>query len=161
MVIDIIAYTQEQFAKLNGEQLNEVKKTQLTKNRLQAKLEREKRAAKYRLVEAGIFRSGIWEKLCEELQSAYDGEVEGLREGLLFYLQYSGQKTDVGTGYTVDYSLSVADRVTLVKEYYLSTYDDPNERFEAFKRDGVAPSYLCEAYSLLYQWFWVDVDQGT
>ena len=152
MTIDVINYTDEQFAKLNSEQLMEVRKVQTAKNRLLRRLEEEKLAEKYRLIKAGIFRSQIWENLCNRLQDAYDAEVEMLREGLLFYLQYSGQH-ESGVGYTVDYSLSVVDRTVLVKEYYLRTYDDPNVRFETFKNDPIAPSYLCEAYSSLYQYF--------
>ena len=158
MTIDVINYTDEQFAKLNSEQLLEVRKVQTAKNRLLRRLEEEKLAEKYRLVKAGIFRSGIWKNLCVRLQDAYDAEVEMLREGLLFYLQYSGQQQN-GIGYTVDYSLSVVDRAVLVKEYYIRTYDDVNERFEAFKNDPIAPSYLCEAYSSLYQWFLYDVTE--
>lgn len=159
MTIDVINYTEEQFAKLNSEQLLEVRKVQTSKNRLLRRLEEEKLAEKYRLVKAGIFRSEIWKNLCARLQDAYDAEVEMLREGLLFYLQYSGQQQN-GAGYTVDYSLSVVDRTVLVKEYYIRTYDDPNERFEAFKNDPIAPSYLCEAYSSLYQWFLYDVTEN-
>ena len=158
MTIDVINYTEEQFAKLNSEQLLEVRKVQTAKNRLLRRLEEEKLKEKYRLVKAGIFRSQIWNQLCARLQDAYDAEVEMLREGLLFYLQYSGQHQS-GVGYTVDYSLSVVDRTVLVKEYYIRTYDDPNERFEAFKKDPIAPSYLCEAYSSLYQWFLYDVTE--
>ena len=156
MTIDVINYTEEQFAKLNSEQLLQVSKVQTSKNRLLRRLEEKKLSEKYRLVKAGIFRSGIWEKICERLQNEYDAEVEMLRDGLLFYLQYSGQQQG-GVGYTVDYSLSVADRTVIVKEYYIRTYDDVNERFEAFKNDPIAPSYLCEAYSALYQWFLYDV----
>ena len=156
MTIDIINYTEEQFAKLNSEQLLQVSKVHTSKNRLLRRLEEKKLSEKYRLVKAGIFRSGIWEKICERLQNEYDAEVEMLRDGLLFYLQYSGQQQG-GAGYTVDYSLSVVDRTVLVKEYYIRTYDDVNERFEAFKNDQIAPSYLCEAYSSLYQWFLYDV----
>lgn len=161
MTIDIITYTQEQFAKLSGEQLLEVKKAQATKNRLLRRMEEEKLNAKYRLVKAGIFRSCIYEKVCERLQETYDAEVEVLRDGLLFYLQYSGRLSNGSSGYTVDYSLSIVDRVTLVKEYYLKTYEDPHERLEMFKNDGVAPSYLCEAYASLYQWFLYDVTEGV
>ena len=161
MEIDIIKYQKDQYASLNSEQLLEVKKAQATKNRLLRRLNEKKLAEKYRLVKAGIFHSKIWEKLCEALQAEYDAEVEILREGLLFYLQYSGQESSTNTsvGYTVDYSLSIADRVTLVKAYYVDTYSDPNDRFMAFKKDIVAPRYLCEAYSALYQWFLYDVTE--
>lgn len=157
MTIDVINYTEEQFAKLNSEQLLQVSKVQASKNRLFRRLEEKKLSEKYRLVKAGIFRSEIWDKICERLQNEYEAEVEVLRDGLLFYLQYSGQQQG-GAGYTVDYSLSIVDRATLVKEYYIRTYDDVHERFEAFKNDQIAPSYLCEAYSSLYQWFWYDAE---
>jgi hypothetical protein len=157
MTIDVIHYTEEQYAQLNSEQLLEVRKVQTSKNRLLRRLEEEKLSEKYRLVKAGIFRSEIWENICARLQSAYDAEVEMLRDGLLFYLQYSGQQQNAGAGYTVDYSLSIVDRTVLVKEYYIRTYSDVNQRFEAFKNDQLAPSYLCEAYSSLYQWFLYDV----
>lgn len=159
MEIDIIKYQTDQYASLNSEQLLEVKKAQATKNRLLRRLNEKKLAEKYRLVKAGIFHSKIWEKLCEALQAEYDAEVEILREGLLFYLQYSGQESSTNTsvGYTVDYSLSIAERVAVVKMYYLTTYSDPNKRFYAFRDDPVAPKYLCESYSALYQWFLYDV----
>ena len=160
MTIDIINYTQEQFSQLNNEQIQEIKRVQTVKDRLLRKLSDKKVSEKYRLSKAGIFRSSIWELLCEKLQQEYDAEVAVLRDGLLFYLQYSKQSDNIGVGYTVDYSLSVADRVVLVKDYYLRTYEDANERFQKFKLDGVAPSYLCESYSSLYHWFWLDTDEA-
>ena len=159
MTIDIITYTAEQYALLNNEQLLEIKKAQGTKNRLLRRLNEKKLSEKYRLVKAGIFHSKIWEKICEGLQAEYDAELEMLREGLLFYLQYSGRdnSASANVGYTVDYSLPIADRVTLVKAYYVNTYSDAKKRLDAFQKDTVAPSYLCEAYSSLYQWFLYDV----
>ena len=161
MTIDIISYTQEQFAALNAEQIDEVRRVQLQKNRLLRSLERKKVAEKYRLSANGVFRSSIYTKLCEIWQSEYDEEIEALRDGLLFYLQYSGQKSNAGAGYTVDYSLSVVDRAVLVKDYYERTYSDPQERFNMFKKDTIAPTYLCEAYSSLYHYFWVDTQENA
>ena len=160
MTIDIISYTQEQFSKLNSEQIQEIKRVQSVKNRLERRLEERKLDAKYRLSKAGIFRSRLWELTCEKLEVEYQAEVDVLRDGLLFYLQYSRQSDSTGVGYTVDYSLSGVDRVVLVKDYYVRTYDDVNERFRKFKLDEVAPSYLCESYSSLYHWFWVDTDEA-
>ena len=160
MTIDIINYTQEQFSLLNSEQIQEIKRVQSVKDRLQRRLIDKKVSEKYRLSKAGIFRSKIWELICDKLDEEYEAEVAVLRDGLLFYLQYSKQSDSTGVGYTVDYSLSVADRVILVKDYYLRTYSDPNERFQKFKLDGVAPSYLCESYSSLYHWFWLDTDEA-
>ena len=56
MTIDVINYTEEQFAKLNSEQLLEVRRVQTSKNRLERRLEEKKLSEKYRLVKAGIFR---------------------------------------------------------------------------------------------------------
>ena len=160
MTIDIISYTQEQFSRLNSEQIQEIKRVQSVKDRLQRRLEERKLDAKYRLSKAGMLRSGLWELTCQKLEAEYQAEVDVLRDGLLFYLQYSKQNDSTGVGYTVDYSLSIADRVILVKDYYVRTYSDVNERFRKFKLDGVAPSYLCESYASLYHWFWVDTDEA-
>ena len=51
MVIDIISYTDSQFAALTEEQLLQVKSAQLKKNRLQAKLEEDLQHAKQKFVE--------------------------------------------------------------------------------------------------------------
>ncbi len=160
MTIDIINYTQEQFSRLDSEEIQEIKRVQSVKDRLQRRLADKKVSEKYRLSKAGIFRSNIWDLICQKLDDEYQAEVDVLRDGLLFYLQYNKQSNNEGAGYTVDYSLSVADRVVLVKEYYLRTYNDPNQRFQKFKFDTVAPSYLCESYSSLYHWFWLDTDEA-
>ncbi len=160
MTIDIISYTQEQFAGLNAEQIDEVRRVQLQKNRLLRNLEKKKIAERYRLSANGVLRSNIYTNLCEIWQAEYDEEVEALRDGLLFYLQYSGQQSNSGVGYTVDYSLSIVDRTVLVKDYYERTYSDPQERFDMFKRDGIAPTYLCEAYSSLHHYFWLDTQES-
>ena len=59
MTIDIINYTDEQFAELTEEQILEVEEAQLRKNRLTARLEEDKKREKYRLLEAGVFRSPV------------------------------------------------------------------------------------------------------
>ena len=46
MTIDIINYTSEQFAALSTEQILEVKRVQLSKNRLTRKLEEKKKSEK-------------------------------------------------------------------------------------------------------------------
>ena len=156
MIIDIISYTSEQFAALTTEQIVEVKRVQLAKNKLTRKLQENKRKEKFRLIEAGIFCSGIWDALCAELEEAFAQEVENLREGLLFYLQYGNQQAGTGSSvtapYVVDYSLSGYDRAVIVRDYYLNTYSDATERYAAFKADTVAKSYLGENYAGLHDY---------
>lgn len=162
MTIDIIQYTPEQFAELSSEEIMEVKRVQLSKNRLARNLEEKKRAAKYKLVAAGTYRSNIWQEICRELETAYEQEVENLRDGLLFYLQYGNQPYDQGIApYRVDYSLSVVERAIIVREYYDSTYEDGQRRYEAFIADRVARSYVGEMYSGLRDYFYAYSDKGN
>ncbi|MBQ8322564.1 MAG: hypothetical protein IJX91_01210 [Clostridia bacterium] len=163
MTIDIISYTAEQFAALTAEQLLEVKTAQLQKNRLLLKLEEEKEKEKQRLLDNGTFLSPIWALYCEKLTAEYEQEITQVREALLFYLQYSS-KVDEGDGfpYLVDYSLSLDERVTIVKEYYETTYNkDWAAILEAYKLDRVAVAYLGEYYGALYDHFNAGVMAGT
>ncbi len=161
MVIDIISFTDEQFAELSAEQLLEVKNVQLKKNRLTQQLEEDKRKEKYRLLTAGIFRSPIYAEICDRLDGTYSQEVENLREGLLFYLRFSSRPSggsDETTGYPLDYSLSYDDRYDVVREYYNETYDTAEERFNAFSADKIAVSYLGEYYSVLFNYFYAQAN---
>ena len=85
MNIDIISYTDEQFAALSVEQLEQVREAQLKKNKLTAKLDKEKQEEKFRLVKNGIFLSSIWDVYCQKLETEYEAEVETIREALLFW----------------------------------------------------------------------------
>ncbi len=151
MTIDIINYTDEQFAELTEEQILEVEEAQLRKNRLTARLEEDKRREKYRLLEAGVFRSPVYEKLCDALEEEYDQEVESIRDALLFYLRFASRPSgEESAPYPLDYSLDYAERLAVVKGYYDETYSDPADRFAAFTADKVARNYLGEAYAGLY-----------
>ena len=157
MQIDIISYTDEQYAALSEEQILEVQAAQLKKNRLLTDMEEALEQEKHRLVKNGIYFSGIYELYKEKLQKEYDLEVEQLRESLLFYLRFSAQPSNSETDaapYEVDYSLSIADRYQLVREHYMSAYTDPQARLDAFKTDSVALQYLGEMYSILYDEFY-------
>ena len=157
MTIDIITLTDEQYEKLSAEQIVAVQEAQLKKNRLSWSLEKKKLDEKNRLIGQGIFLSGIWEAYCTSLQSEYEQEVESIRTGLAFYLQYTMRPTDSDNSpYTVDYSLSIPERVQIVKVYYETTYANPLERFLQFKRDTIAPSYLSTGYKPLYDYFLVE-----
>ena len=157
MIIDIINYTDEQYAKLSEEQILEVQSAQLKKNKLLTKMQAELDKEKHRLVKNGVYFSKIFSLYQEKLQQQYDLEVEQLRESLLFYLRFSAKPSDSETEaapYEVDYSLSIADRYALVKEHYLTAYDDPQARLDAFKMDTVALQYLGEMYSFVYDEFY-------
>ena len=156
MTIDIISYTDEQFAALTTEQLLVVQQAQLKKNRLKAALDEDLQKEKFRLIDNGIFLSTIWELVQSRLQKAYNNEVASIRDSLLFYLRYAG-KPDVGdmqsAPYEVDYSLTDNERFVIVKTYYETNYKDGDERFAAFKADSVAVRYLGELYAPLYDYF--------
>lgn len=156
MKIDIISYTDTQYAALTEEQIQEVKAAQLEKNRLENALAEAKRKEKHRLIERGIFLSGIWEAYQAKLQAEYDQKIESLRDSLLFYLRFSTKPDAYGTGYTVNYDLSLEERLAIVRQYYETKYTDASERFEAFKEDKVAVVYLEELYAPLYDRFLAD-----
>lgn len=153
MKIDIIPYTDTQYAALTEEQIQEVKATQLEKNRLERALSEAKLKEKHRLIERGIFLSGIWDAYQAKLQAEYDQKIENLRDSLLFYLRFSTKPDAYGTGYTVDYDLPVEERLAIVRQYYESTYPDASKRFEAFKEDKIAVVYLEDLYAPLYDLF--------
>lgn len=150
MTIDIISYTDEQYAQLSEEQILEVQSAQLKKERLKARLEEDIVAQKNELLSQGVFRSDIFALCKDKLQKKYELEVENLRDSLLFYLRFASKATVSEAGYPVDYSLAVPERYIVVRDYYLNTYSDADERFAAFKNDKVAPVYLNETYSTLY-----------
>ena len=156
MTIDIITYTDAQFAALTEEQLREVKSAQQKKNKLLVELEERVEREKYKLVKNGVYLSEMWPLIEEKLRAKYDAEVEALREALLFYLRFASKPSDSdaqNAPYTVDYSLTETERFTIVKDYYEEAYSDGVERFEAFKADTVAKQYLGELYAPLYDYF--------
>ena len=159
MEIDVISFTDEQFARLTDEQLVEVKEVQLKKNKLLRALEKAKAKEKYRLLKNGVLGSSSYQKVCAELQAAYDEEVESLRDGLLFYLRFSlrpKEEEEVGAPYEVDYSFTYEARIQIVREYYETTYTVAKERFAAFKKDVIALGYLGEYYAPLYEIYRVE-----
>ncbi|MBQ9117928.1 MAG: hypothetical protein IJY11_01855 [Clostridia bacterium] len=155
MEIDVISFTDDQYARLTDEQLIEVKEVQLKKNKLTRALEEAKAKEKFRMLKNGVFLGSSYEKVCEQLQSVYDEEVSNLRDGLLFYLRFA-VRTETGeeAPYLVDYSLSYSERIAIVREYYETTYTDAKERVAAFEKDAVALSYLGESYAPLYELYY-------
>ena len=157
MEIDIISYSPSQYAVLTSEQLLQIKEAQVKKNNLLRKLEEQLQREKERLVENGMVHSGVWTALEQKLRAECETEVAWVRETLLFYLRYSVANGVADAPYTVDFSLSYTQRLTVVKNYYMSAYSDPIERFDAYKKDSVAMKYLEEYYSLLYDYFDDDI----
>lgn len=158
MTIDIITFTDTQFATLTAEQLLEVKEAQVKKNSLTAECEEKLQREKHRLVKNGLFQSERYTLLETKINAEYQAKIDLLREGLLFYLRYSmrpdGSATpDVEAPYVVDYSLSDEARLAEVKRYYESTYTDGAELFNEFIKDTIAPQYLGELYKPLYDYF--------
>ena len=153
MIMDIIGYTAEQLATLSDEQILKVQEAQLKKDRLTENLTRALQKEKDKLIDNGTFTSGLFECLQTELSEKCEREIDMIRQGLLFYLHYS-LKTDIGSApYIVDYSLTDAERVNVVKEYYETKYSNGKERFDAFVGDSIAKVYLGELYAPLYHYF--------
>ena len=163
MVIDVISYSDEQFAALKEEQILEIKNVQLQVNELRAKIEKLKEDAKFKLVKGGVARSAAFEKRAETEVALLEQEIDHLREGLLFYLRFSA-RADVDSTpenvapYVVDYSLPITERYIIVRDYYYATYSDPQERLDAFNDDEVALVYLGELHSTLYDVLLYDVN---
>ena len=157
MEIDIITFTDDQFSRLTDEQLVEVKEVQQKKNRLLRNLAQKKAKEKYRMIKNGTFLGSSYEKVCEQLQAVCDEEIAGLRDGLLFYLRFAVRgEGNAEAPYLVDYSLDYLDRLSIVREYYETTYPDPKDRVEALRTDNVALSYLGEYYGGLYEMYYYD-----
>lgn len=153
MEIDIISYTDEQYAELSEEQILEVRSAQLKKNRLTRSFTENLQKEKAKFLENGTYFSEVWDLTQAKLQAEYDEEVGWIREALLFYLRFSARPEEgVSAPYKLDYSLTVDERVGGVQEYYMTAYTDPTERFEAYKADEVARAYLGERYKNLYDY---------
>lgn len=157
MEIDIISYTPSQFSLLSSEQLLQVQEAQMKKNALLRKLEDELQKEKEKLIENGMLHAGIWAKVEQQLKSQCDEEIAWVRDTLLFYLQYAGADELVNVPYNVDYTLSIEERLEIVKAYYYQTYTEPLERLNTYAKDKVAMQYLGEVYSLLYDYMEADL----
>lgn len=153
MEIDIISYTPEQYSVLTDEQLLQIKEAQIKKNNLLQSLEERLQKEKENLIEKNMIHAGIWELLEERLRNECEEEIAWVRDTLLFYLRYSGAENMISAPYTVDFSLTEAERYKIVKDYYMGAYSDAGERLNAYKKDEVAMKYLGEFYASLYDYF--------
>ena len=161
--IDIITFTESQFAALTHGQLQTVKTAQQKKDRLYRDLREKLRREKHKLVKNGVFSSGIYSLLEERLTAECEREVELVRQCLLFYLRYSmkpNTSTVTGAPYEVDYALSDEARLNIVRNYYNAQYKNAKERFEAFQQDTIAPQYLGELYAPLYTYYYTDAQKA-
>ena len=162
-IIDIIEFTESQFAALSRGQLQTVKTAQQKKDRLYKDLREKLRREKHRLVKNGMFSSGIYDLLEERLTAEYEHEVEVVRQCLLFYLRYSMKPSASamsGAPYAVDYTLSDDARLNIVRDYYNTQYPQPMERYSAFKLDRIAPQYLGELYAPLYTYYLTEAEKS-
>ena len=155
MTIDIVTYTDEQYAAMTQEQLKEVRDAQTEKDELKIELEDTLKAKRAALVKKGIFNSDLYQLIKTKLEKEYEARVEFIRECLLFFLQYSKDPNGAGieAPYEVNYAQSYDARVQVLRAYYETTYSDPNERFEAFKLDKFALTYLGNRYRALHEYF--------
>lgn len=162
MVIDVISYTDTQYAELSEEQLLEVRSAQLKKNKLTETLQKHLLEEKNRLVRNGIFTSEVWALTQKKLQEACETEIAVVREALLFYLRFSAKPTSSETEnspYPLDYALSDEERYAVVRDYYEATYSDAKELYAAFKADTAAMQYLGELYAPLHDYFWMQANR--
>ena len=152
MTIDIISYTDEQYALLTLEQLKEVRSAQTKKDKLKIELDAALQTAKNSLVKKGIYNSGLYVLIEKKLQAEYTQQVELIRDGLQFYLKYSMQPDGSAwdAPYPINFALSYEARFNVVRNYYDTTYENASIRFETFQQDVFAPRYLGELYESLY-----------
>ena len=153
MLIDIISYTDEQYAALTAEQIQEIQSAQVKKNRLLRELAKDLRKEREQLIGNGMFHADVFKPIEEALTAECDEEISWLRDALLFYLHY-GVKQEGESPYKLDYSLSEGERFAVVRQYYETTYTDGAERFTAFEADENAKTYLGELYKALYDYFY-------
>ncbi len=160
MVIDIIDYTEEQFAAMAPAKISRIQAAQVKKNKLLRKLEEDIEGVRKKLVNNGTHASIILQKKREALTARCNTEIEEIRLALLFYLRYASgandgeeEKIPSGVPYKVDFSLSEEERMEEVKAYYMGAYANSYLRLDKYAADEFAKSYLGETYAPLYHYF--------
>lgn len=156
MDIDVISYTDAQYALLTPGQMQKIISAQKKKNALEREFAKKLAAKKAELVENGMLHSDLWESAIAEMQAEHQAELTDLREGLRTYLHFVVKPEGLGnSAYELDYSLTESERFYFVKEYYETTYADAKERFTVFQKDKIAEMYLGELYLSLYDYFYI------
>lgn len=162
MTIDIIDYTSEQLAALTAGQLQQILSAQKRKNALEKAFVQKVATAKAEAIQNGILHSDAWALTKAAMLEEHEEELRLLREGLLFYLQYAVKPNETQANfcpYKLDYSLDIIERYNYVKGYYETEHPDAGLRFEAFKNDKYAKTYLGETYYSLYDVFRLQAEQ--
>lgn len=154
MTFDILYYTDEELAQLSEVQMQLLRTAQKRKNDLERKMQNELTAFKKMLLTNGMKHSSLYPQKAAQLQEEFNYQVFNLREQLVYAMDLNTPFPDESddreeVGYTVDYTLSYADRYALVRAYYFAI-DDPMERLNLYGADEVAKRYLGEYYTILY-----------
>ena len=154
MVIDIVTLTDEQYAAMSETQLLEVRNAQTRANALRAKARALLQKTKFKMIEHGVGRSTSREAYIAEETERINGQIDGIREELLFYLRFVVKPPEETTSpYPLDYSLTYEARAIAVRDFYMGTYENATERFAAFEADVYAKGYLGEEYAAMYAFF--------
>ncbi len=154
MTFDIAEFTDDELAKFSEVQMQLLRSAQKRKNELEHKMQNELEMFKRMLYTNGMKNSSLYEQKRDSLKAEFDYQAEILREQLMYSLDLNTPFPDESddreeVGYTVDYSLSYADRYAVVRAYYFAI-DDPVERLNLYSADEVAKRYLGEYYTILY-----------
>lgn len=157
MTLDILESLGKSEEELSASAISFVRTAQKKKNALTEKLEKDRQAAYYTLLKNGVLRSSMLQNVYDELQVEYDAAVELVVDELKFQIEFLGGSanapddgaTQYNYPYNPDYSLDAAGRYYAVYNYYMAM-TDPQVRFALFQADTLAPSYLGEFYSTLY-----------
>lgn len=157
MTIDIIDYDMEKVELMSRKQKVNLYEAQHRKNRLYEKYNRSLAKIRAKLLKQNVFYSTVYEQIKSQLLSEYEQAVKVIRERVLYEIMRDMQGSLLDVPYLIDYALTVGERYTIVREYYENTYEDPRERFLAFRKDEFAISYLEDMYSTLFDYFTVDV----
>ena len=75
MKIDIVTYTDEQYAAMTQEQLKEVRDAQTEKDELRVKLDEELEREKNKLVKKGIYNSNLYQLMKDKLEKEFEDRV--------------------------------------------------------------------------------------
>ena len=150
MTIDIISYTDDQYANLTDDHILEVRSAQLKKNTLEKKLAEKLRAERHKFIKNGMLLSKPWEKYVEQLNAECLAKIEEIREALLFFLRFTIPFTAENVPYPLDHTLSYEERYIVVRDYYLDKYLNSLERLHVYEKDKVAMAYLGELFAVLH-----------
>ena len=149
MTIDIITYTDEQYANLTDDQILEVRSAQLKKNALEKKLAEKLNAERHRFIKNGTLLSKNWGKYVDSLKAECQAKIDEIRDGLLFFLRFTIPFNAENVPYPLDHTLSPEERYMVVRDYYIEKYSDASERVKVYEEDKVAMAYLGEMFIVL------------